>query len=50
MLLTLRKKFSPGLGLETGSPAEDLDSNPGPGENFSLKVKVIFCYNKLGML
>ena len=28
----------PGPGFEPGSPAGDPGSNPGPGENFSLKL------------
>ena len=32
----LREKFSPGPGFEPGSPG----SNPGPGENFTLKLLI----------
>ena len=47
-VVNLREKFSPGLGFEPGSPAQlvraparkadDPALNPGPGENFSLKL------------
>ena len=36
----LREKFSPRQGFEPGSPAGDPGSNPGPGENFSLKLLI----------
>ena len=36
--VNLREKFSTGPGLESGSPALHTDVNPGPGENFSLKL------------
>ena len=36
----LREKFSPGPGFEPGYPALDSGSNPGPGENFSLKLLI----------
>ena len=38
---SLREKFSPEPGFEPGSPpcrAGNPGSNPGPGENFSLKL------------
>jgi len=37
-IINLREKFLHGPGFELGSPARDAGLNPGPGENFSLKL------------
>ena len=36
----LREKFSPGPGIEPGSPAGDPGWIPDPGKNFSLKLLI----------